>query len=168
MSKQRIAARLEWARRTTCALRGLLDVRAGSKNVEQSASSGALEALTIPAFSTSSGRQDDDGLFEPLNDEDVEYLQLGIEGYGALTVSSDEHFSRADFAPDAGDSIESRKMIAVEESEGDANVWLKVGGGLAVFGAMVGGVALVVAQSAGQVGDDNGERRRRHGNNQCS
>jgi hypothetical protein len=125
-----------------------------------------------------------------LLNKDFEGLQFGPTEGGALSVSSDEQsrkeercdtFARRvdasygswddhDFEPLQDTSVKTEECPDVcvsmveqtpaAENPEDENIWLKVGGGLAVFGAVVGGVALLAARNGG---DDDRERRRENG-----
>ena len=196
------AASLAWARGSKCTLRGLLDERESfhaARTTVGAVHSAGLATLRIPV--TASGIapcDDDDQLFEPLNDRDFEGLPLGTLESGALSVSSDEcsqqgapHFGSQsanrvstancgdwddshDFEPllvgtktqknesSPGVAFSTENQTRVAEDHEDDNIWLKVGGGLAVLGAVVGGVALIAAQNGGD------DRRRQNGKSDAS
>jgi hypothetical protein len=95
---------------------------------------------------------DDDDEFEPLDERDR------IEEVSDFPFVAER---RTEPSKQTEDSLLDESN-AVAAGGDDENIWLKVGGGLALLGAVVGGVALAAANHGDDEGNSNSSRRRRN------
>lgn len=120
-----------------------------------------LDNVTNDAMSVSSDKQTQEG---------ESRVDCGVDTRFSSAASKDwDDSDGQDFEPlvslqttessDVVFEIENWNRAAVDRE--DDNMWLKVGGGLAMLGAVMGGVALIAAQNGGE---GNRDRRRQAGN----
>lgn len=115
------------------------------------------DRVTTPPVCRLIVEDDDDSDFEPLD-----VMVQGTASRGERDLSSKDQrtaHSKEVGGTSATPPVESKPSQSENEEE---NLWLKVGGGIAVLGAVVGGVALAMGQQGND--DQNQTRRRRQTN----
>jgi hypothetical protein len=166
---------VEWLEGSTRTLQGLLDIHSDDAvasieqpchqegprpPLEDSLSTEHQKDYEIPIASVQDPREhfdrdtDDDPDFVPLNSGDDIAKQIGgSQRTGSLPPENSVTPSESGM-PEGDDGPKSPR------SDDDENIWLKVGSGIAVLGAVVGGVALAM----GQQGNDQSRSQARRQN----
>jgi hypothetical protein len=154
-----------------------ISVPAGSKYVTASRDDddNSFESLNYPDFESLQLDTTQNGALSVSSDEQSQQGEPGGRMAGRVSASTfdtggwddsdDNDFEPLDGtqtqpAATTGSAILISDNPARADPEDD-NLWLKVGGGLAVLGAVVGGVALLATQNGG---DDSRDRRGQNGN----
>jgi hypothetical protein len=171
---------VEWLEGSTRTLQGLLDIHSDDSvasieqpchqeeprpPLEESVSTVHHRDYEIPKESVLDARQhfdrdaDDDSDFVPLNSGDAIAKQIGgSQRTGSLPPENNAtppESGMPEGNDEGGDGPKSPRS-----DDDDENIWLKVGSGIAVLGAVVGGVALAM----GQQGNDQSRSQARRQN----
>jgi len=128
--------------------KGALSVSSSEESSECKLSAGNPIATTGAA----SFGEDDDGDFEPLPSNSEENSRSVV-----TSLKEEQSYPSPEITSSAIVTLECGAPVEEQRDEGDGdNLWLKLGGSLAVVGAVVGGMALAAAQNNG--GEDQKRR----------